>query len=254
MKRTFPLLALVIVISGACSTNRNLVYFGDISDPSKISSARPYKFEPTIQENDLLDININTPSPESNLLFAVNTDRGSNRSEFYGEGGYKVNRLGEINLPVIGLTPVKGLTIEQAQQAIGQKLDRYVKNSVVKINYLNFRITVIGEVNKPSTFTLPDENVDLLQALGMGGDMTPYGRRENVLIIRNIDGERKMARLNLNKAEVLDSPFFYLKQNDVIYVEADKYKALEYSQSTRLMPLFVATISALAVLATTLIR
>ncbi len=254
MKRSFPFLALLIVISGACSTKRNLVYFDDITDPSKLSSTRPDKFEPTIQETDLLAININTQSPESNLLFALNADQGGNLSEFYGKGGYKVNRNGEIDIPVIGVISVKGLTIEQAQQAVAQKLDRYVKNSVVKISYLNFRITVIGEVSKPSTFTLPDENVDLLQALGMAGDMTPYGKRENVLIIRNVDGERKMARVNLNKAEVLDSPFFYLKQNDVIYVEADKNKALEYSQSTRLMPLFVATISALAVIATTFIR
>jgi polysaccharide biosynthesis/export protein len=253
MKRILLLGALVVVAASSCSTKRNLVYFGDLKDVAKLGSGSRV-FEPIIQENDLLAINISTQSPESNVLFAVNADQKGNSSEAYGSGGYKVSKKGEVKLPVIGSTILKGLTIEQAQQAIAQKLDRYVKNSLVKINYLNFRVTVIGEVNTPSTFTLPDENINLLQALGMAGDMTPYGRRENVLVIRDINGDRKVARLNLNKGNVFDSPFFYLKQNDVVYVEADKSKALEYSKSTRLMPLFVATISALAVLTTTLIR
>jgi polysaccharide export outer membrane protein len=119
---------------------------------------------------------------------------------------------------------------------------------------MNFRVTVIGEVNHPSTFTVTSEKINLLEALGLAGDMTPYGKRENVLLIRELDGQRRMERVNLNSKDVLNSPYFYLKQNDVIYVEPDKAKSVEVSSNNRLMPLIVAAISAVAVLATTFLN
>lgn len=245
--------AVCLVTFSACSAKRNLVYFSDMSNRSNENTAILNDIEPKIQESDLLNITVNTQSPESNVLFAFNSS-ALKGSYMYEKEGYRVNKNGEINFPVIGTTKVKGLTIEQAQNAISKKLDKYVKNSIVTVQFLNFRITVIGEVNKPETFTISDEKVDLLQALGMAGDMTPYGKRENVLVIRKVDGKRTMVRMNLNKQNIFQSPYFYLKQNDVVYVEPDKSKALEYNPNNRLMPLVVATISAVAVLATSIIR
>ncbi|MEJ6981370.1 polysaccharide biosynthesis/export family protein [Pedobacter sp. P351] len=244
--------AVCVIALNACSPRRNLVYFSDLSEKSDEKSIILNDIEPKIQESDLLNITINTPSKESNMLFAFNSSNPAN-NETYEKEGYRVNTRGEINFPVIGITNLKGLTIEQAQDMIALKLEKYVKSSIVTVQFLNFRITVIGEVNKPETFTVSNEKVDLLQALGMAGDMTPYGKRENVLVIRKVDGKRTMVRMNLNKQEIFQSPYFYLKQNDVVYVEPDKSKVLEYNPNNRLMPLVVATISALAVLATTLI-
>jgi len=109
-------------------------------------------------------------------------------------------------------------------------------------------VTVVGEVNKPSTFTIPDGNINLIEALGLAGDMTVYGKRENVLVIRQENGTKIIKRLSLNDVNVIRSPYFDLKQNDIVYVEPDRSKAVEYSQNTRLMPLVIASISALAVL------
>jgi polysaccharide biosynthesis/export protein len=250
MKKYYFYLAGLIMFS-SCSSQRNLVYFSDLSKKYNDNPTVLNNIEPKINESDLLSITVNTPSVESNVLFAFNSNSNNNSSSIEKDG-YRVNKNGEINFPVIGFIKLKGLTLEQAQEVISKKLDKYVTRSIVKVQFLNFRVTVIGEVNEPSSFTT-NEDITLLEALGMAGDMTVYGRRENVLVIRKEGGKRTMTRLNLNKQETLESPYFYLKQNDVVYVEPDKSKALEYSPNNRLMPLIVATISAVAVMATTLI-
>jgi len=208
---------------------------------------------PKIIENDILSITVNSTSPESNVLFASTTNTmGANG--YYEREGYRVNSDGKIKFPVLGEIKLEGLNIVQAQSLIESELNKYVNNSVVNVKFLNFRVTVIGEVNTPSTFVVPNEKINILEALGLAGDMTPYGKRENVLIIREVEGKRTMARVNLNKQSVLNSPYFYLKQNDVIYIEPDKTKSIEYSNSSNTMPLVVAAISAVAVLATALLQ
>ena len=166
----------------------------------------------------------------------------------------KVNKAGFIYLPLIGNFKIEGMTIEEAQREITSSLSRHVKNPEVELQIVNFKITVIGEVNKPATFILNDEKISVLEALGMAGDMTVYGKRENVLIIHTEDGHKTMTRLNLNKQETLDSPSFYLRQNDIVYVEPDRAKAVEYSQTTRVMPIVTASISAVAVFRAVLLK
>ncbi|HEX8021254.1 polysaccharide biosynthesis/export family protein [Mucilaginibacter sp.] len=205
-----------------------------------------------IHQKDILSVTVNSLNPESNLLFNGNKNVGSGVP--LTRTGYKVNENGFVNLPLVGDYKIEGQTVEEAQVEIAKKLAAFVKSPVVDIQLLNFKISVIGEVNRPSTFTISDENVNLLEALGMAGDMTVYGKRENVLVIRTENGRRTMNRLNLNKIESMDSPYFNLKQNDIVYVEPDKSKAVEYSQNTRLAPIIVASISALAVLAAVLLK
>ncbi|TKB97637.1 polysaccharide biosynthesis/export family protein [Pedobacter cryophilus] len=242
----------LILLSSSCAPRRNLVYFSDLSNKTGNDQLIIADTEPKIQTNDLLSVTINTLSSESNILFSSNTNN-INKSGYFEKDGYRVDKEGNINLPVAGLIPLKGLTLEQAQQRMVKTLSNYVKNPIVNIQFQNFRITVIGEVNNPATFNIPNEQINLLEALGMAGDLTVYGKRENVLVIREIDGKRTIVRMNLNNRDVLNSPYFYLKQNDVIYVEPDKSKSIEYSPNNRLMPLVVATISAIAVLSTALL-
>src|SRR5690606_8549844 len=123
------------------------------------------------------------------------------------------------NFPVIGKINLVGLTLTEAHTRMASELNKYVKEPIVNLRYLNFKITVIGEVNRPSTFTVDNDKVNVMEALGMAGDMTAYGQRENVLIIREVDGRRNMARLDLNSSAAFNSPYFYLQQNDIVYVE-----------------------------------
>lgn len=243
MKISYSLSLIILISICSCGTKKDLVYFSDLSGGVINTSQINNNIEPVIQQNDVLDISVNTPSQEFNVLFAVNPTSTSQQGTFTPDG-YKVDKDGNINYPVIGAVKLKGLTIEQAQQKLMNELNKYVKEPIVNVKYLNFRITVIGEVNRPETFIIPNERINLLEALGRAGDMTPYGRRENVLVIREIGGERTMVRLNLNKKSTLNSPFFYLMQNDVVYVEPDKTKAIQYSNSNRLLPVWLSLLSA----------
>lgn len=252
MKNNYILIASIVILLSGCA-QRNLVYFSDLNAKSDFTTSVANDGMPRILQNDVLGITVNTTSPESNVLFAAAANPASGNG-FFEKEGYRVNGDGNIKFPVLGNIKLEGLTIPEAQSAMETKLNQYVNNSVVNVKFLNFRITVIGEVNHPSTFLVPNEKINLLEALGLAGDMTAYGKRENVLIIRQVDGKRTMARVNLNNQNVLNSPYFHLQQNDVIYVEPDKTKALEISNGYRTMPLVVAMVSAIAVLATALLN
>ncbi|QIH32822.1 polysaccharide biosynthesis/export family protein [Sphingobacterium sp. DR205] len=251
MKTKHLLIIIYILTFSSCAQKRELAYFSNLAPQTAEKTIRDESIK--IQQNDLLRININSLNPESNTLFTVNRQNAAGAT-YEGPTGYRVAKDGTITLPVIGNIKVEGLTITQTQDALIEKLAKYVKEPMVEVQLLNFKITVIGEVNKPSSFTIPGDHINLLEALGMAGDMTVYGKRENVLVIREQNGKRIMKRLNLNQEDVLNDHFFNLMQNDIVYVEPDKSKAIEYSPNTRIMPIVIASISAVAVLISAILR
>jgi polysaccharide export outer membrane protein len=241
---------LLIILLSACAPRRDLVYFSDLANTASVNDQPGQEIR--IRQNDIVNVSMNSLSPESDALFASNKNvsaDGTTKRE-----GYRVNKSGMIHLPLIGDIKIEGMTIEEADITIATELTKHVKKPVVDVQIINFKITVIGEVNKPSSFIIPDEKVNVLEALGLAGDMTVYGKRERVLIIRSEGNSKTIKKLNLNNKEILSSPYFYLRQNDIVYVEPDRSKAVEYSQNTRLMPLITAAISALAVLTAVLLK
>lgn len=249
MKKLIYCFLISTLILTSCSSRRNLVYFSNLANNASSNTVNEKNIK--IQSNDILNVTINSLSAESNTLF---TSSGLNNLNSAEKSSFKVTDNGMINLPILGNIMVKGLSIEQAQQTIYKAAERIVKNPFVQVQILNFKITVIGEVNHPASFTVPAESMNLLEALGMAGDMTVYGKRENVLIIREEAGKRIMARLDLNDQSVMNSPFFNLKQNDIIYIEPDKSKAIAYSQGTRTIPIVLSAVSIIAVVVTSLIN
>lgn len=225
----------------SCQPQRNLVYFSDASSNSAVSSKIMNKGENKIQQNDVLNITVSSLSAESNALF-----NGINTLE--AKDGYRVDKSGNVNIPLAGSIKLDGLTISQAEDKVAGELNRFIKNPIVNVHFLNFKVTVIGEVNRPSSFTIQNDQINLLEALGMAGDMTAFGKRENVLVIREVNGERSMMRLNLNKHDILNSPYYYLKQNDVVYVEPDKAKASLVNSNNKALPIIAASVSVIAVL------
>lgn len=238
-KKMAAVLILSVLIS-ACAAKRDLVYFSNLNQINSVTEAPGQ--EVIIATGDMVNVSVISASQESDKLFQNNTNNG------VANIGYKVNAAGNITLPLIGTFHIAGMTAAQAESAITAQLSKQIKNPGVEVKITNFKVTVVGEVNKPSTFTIPDGNINLIEALGLAGDMTVYGKRENVLVIRQENGTKIIKRLNLNDVDVIRSPYFNLKQNDIVYVEPDRSKAVEYSQNTRLMPLVIASISALAVL------
>ena len=219
---------LLIIFSGCAK--RNLVYFSDIDSQSNYNVKIETSVEPRIQQDDLLKITVSSLNQESNLLFnagILTTTGNNNVTTSPLNEGYLVDKSGEINFPVLGKIKIGGLTKDEAIEEMSFRLREYVKDPIVNIRFLNFKVTVIGEVARPSTFTVATEKITILEALGLAGDMTPYGKRENVLVIRDKDGVRSLNRLNLNDKNILSSPYYYLTQNDVVYVEPDKMKAVQ---------------------------
>lgn len=254
MRSLLGILFIFLLLFTSCSQKRNLVYFSDLSDTTAYQSAILKTNEPKIQAGDILSISISTLNPESNMLFNTGTlqtieqkQNVSGASESLANQGYLVDPKGEINFPVIGKISLAGKTKEQATDYMTERLKNYVKDPIVNIRYLNFKVTVVGEVNKPSTFTISNDKINLIEALGLAGDMTMYGKRENVLLIREEEGKRTMTRLDLNKKETLNSNYFYLKQNDIVYVEPDKMKERQANTDIRTITLISSLASVVIV-------
>ncbi len=262
-RRTSTLLLLIVVIlmSTACSSKRNLVYFSDLPqtqiDQTKDLSAVLSSSEPRIQQNDVVGITVTSLSPESNNLFNsnygnnvvnTNTNSSSITDVSVPKIGYRVDKDGNIGFPVLGQVKLAGLNTDEAQTYLVKQLSAYIKSPLVSVIFLNFKVTVIGEVNRPGTFNVSANSINLLEALGLAGDMTAYGKRENVLLIRQIDNKRTMVRINLNDSRVFDTPYYYLHQNDIVYVEPDKSKTQITDADNRFIPIIAASASIIAVL------
>ena len=212
-----------------CVTNKKIPYFQDIQliERAKLDSAIKFT-EPLIQPDDILSITIFTLNPATSAVInqTISTPTiggGANTSlNAQSANGFLVDRNGDVELSLIGKIKLSGLTTYQAKELIRERAKSIYKDPNVQIRFANFKVTVLGEVNAPAAYTLPNEKVSVLDAIGLAGDLTIYGKRDNILIVRDVDGQKEYARLNLNSSKIFNSPFYYLRQNDVIYVEPNK--------------------------------
>lgn len=256
MKNKLMLLLVTVVMATGCSTKRELSYFNDLPVDEGYTSAITNTFSPKIQAGDLLSISVVSLDAASNILFNTgaiqqsgdvrNQDRNSNTN--LNKEGYLVGEEGNINFPIIGQIALGGLSLKEAHRKMEKELIRYVKDPIVNVRFLNFKITVIGEVKNPTTFTIPNDRINVLEALGMAGDMTPYGKRNNVLVIREENGERNLVRLDFNSKEVFSSPYFYLKQNDIVYVEPGALKDPSGDRTLRIISTIATVVTATTLL------
>lgn len=235
----------------ACNTKKEIVYFQGA--PTEYAANSSYN--PTIKPDDLLSILVMANDEKSTALFNMPLAIGNNLYGGYAQGaptppGYLVDANGSIEFPVIGPIKIAGLTRTEAIQNIKQQLSSYIVNPTISMRILNFRITVLGDVKNPGTFTIPNERITLLESLGVAGDLLITGERENVLVIRDEDGKRKEYRVNLTQESLFASPVFFLQQNDVVYVEPNRAKrnsSLVNASNTGIV------ISSLSLMLTTLI-
>ncbi len=223
-------------------------------------------YDARIQPKDLLSITVNTSDPQAatpfNLTMQTSINVAQANSTYVTSQPtlqqYLVNNEGEIDFPVIGKLKIGGLTKTAAEKLIREQLRPYLKETpIVTVRMSNYKISVIGEVNRPGTFTINNEKVNLFEALAMAGDMTVYGIRSNVKLIReDNNGQRNIISLNLNEQNILHSPYYYLQQNDILYVTPNKTKAknASISNSTTIWFSVVGTLVSLASLIVTIAR
>ncbi|RYE36379.1 MAG: polysaccharide export protein [Sphingobacteriaceae bacterium] len=238
----------------SCVDVKKNIYFSNQRDTTFASkNDAPLTY---IQANDLLSIAVSSLNPAATAIF--NTPNNSYVSSSSASGinlqspGYLVNTDGNIQFPVIGNIKVSGLTTTQLKDQITKDLlDRkLLVDPVVVVRQLNFKVSVLGEVAHPTVINVPSEKISLLEALGLAGDITIYGRKDNVTIIREESGKKVIKRVNLNTSQIFNSPYYYLKSNDIVYVEANKARISSSGRTVVILPIILSALSFLAIILT----
>jgi polysaccharide biosynthesis/export protein len=266
MKNNGTLLYLLIITCflTACGANKRLTqqsqYFRNLND--SILQKASQEYEPIFQKGDILSIAVITPNEMSSRLFnQPNFSNGSSNATADDNpgtgktipGGYLIDEKGTIVFPLLGQIPANGLTRQQLTDIISNKLKLYIDSAIVSVRLLNYRITVLGEVVRSGTFSIPSERVTILDAIGLAGDLTIYGKRNNIRVIRTVNGTRQTGTINLNNGDIFSSPYFYLRQNDIVYVEMNERKIPNTDQaSLRNVSIALGIVSALGVIISTI--
>lgn len=221
----FLLFSIVGMSLSSCSKYRKVVYFKDVPDtlqaPPMEVVHQPFE-EPKIQPNDILNINVATLDPNATAVFRQSTSQDNAEDKGIG---YMVNKNGQIDVPVVGLITVAGMTTFEATTLIRDEIAKYYKNPVVNIQFGNFYFIALGDVKRPGRHYVVNEKVSIIDAIGMASDLEITGKRENVLLIREENGKKVFIRFDLGSTDVFKSPYYYLKTGDVIYVQPNKAKS-----------------------------
>lgn len=255
---TLPALLAYSVLFTSCLSQKEVTYFQETPDnPQRGKEMQAYV--PLIESGDILSVVVGSLNPEANEIFNVRNSATVAHLSYAQTGGaggrfqpvgYLVNEEGNIEVPLIGKVKLDGMTTELAAQHIQTLLNKYLKEPSVAVRVVSFKISVLGEVRNPSIFIVPEERITLPQALSLAGDLTIFGRRDNVMVIREENGVRTYGRINLTSREVFDSPYYYLRKNDQIYVEPTKAKVTSSDRTLQILPLVLSSISVIAVVLT----
>lgn len=237
----------VIAIYGisclACASSKDVVYLQDIKVNERIKVECEYKT--VIHADDLLSIIVSCDDIEAALPFntpMIGLGKEVTSGNQQGAQGYLVDKKGFIDFPVLGKLQVDGISRNELAEVLKEKLSGYLKNPIVTIQFMNFKVTVLGEVKSPGSYKVNSERVSILDALGMAGDLQINAKRKNVLVMREEGDEKVFSRVDLTSSELVHSPFFYLQQNDVIYVEPNKGRIAGGNAST-LLPYILSSVS-----------
>ncbi len=238
----------------SCVSSKKIAYFTDVQDSARIASKAG--LEPVIQNKDILSVSVSSLSSDATVIFNtpnLSAPSGANSAQ---TAGYLVSQDGNIKFPLLGDLTAAGLTQKELENNITVLLvsRKLLFDPIVTVRFLNFRVTVLGEVNKPGVVNVPSEQVNMLEAIGQAGDLTIFGRRDNVILIRQ-EGENKLVkRFDLTSSDLLKSPYFFLKSNDVLYVEPGKEKIGSTSLIQQRLPVVLSGLSLLIILLTNVFK
>lgn len=259
MTRNLLLFSFFIsVLFTSCNTSKKIVYFENVKDTVFYTSHGEINF--TIKPNDILSITISSANEEASMAFnphLKNSIRSTTASGTTSElGGYLVNSEGTISLPFLGKLKVAGLSKEQLKDNITNMIlsKKLLVDPLVEIRYLNYEVTVLGEVARPTVIPVLNEKISLLKAIGLAGDMTIYGLRENVLLVREEGGKKITRHINLNSSNFFESPYYYLQPNDVVYVAPNKVRMIQATTNPNIIPIILSGLSLAVIVIDRLLR
>lgn len=246
IKSFFLLVSLVLV---SCASRKDIAYLQNVD--SLENNKETLNYEPKLQYDDLLSIIVSADQPELTIPFNMPQIQGNYQINENQDGikTYLIDAYGFIEFPVVGKIKLAGLSRSEAVTKLQTAVKEYITNPTINLRILNYKVTVLGEVLKPGSFKINSERITLLEAISQSGDLTIYGKRDNILVIRESGGKMTYNRVDITQADFINSPFYYLSQNDVVLVEPNKTKI----NSSVIGPNVTTIISALSLLGTILI-
>lgn len=242
----FFVFSILTILSVSCASRADMAYLNDLENQKTYDLVNNYEVK--LQKDDLLSIIVSAENPE--VTYPFNLPQIQTNYSVDGAQGniktYLIDKEGYIDFPVLGKVKMDNLTRLEANQKLTSLISKHIKDPSVNLKILNFKISVLGEVNKPGSFPIQSDRITVLEALSMAGDLTIFGKRNNILLIREADAKKSFNRIDITKSDFVQSPYYYLSQNDVIIVEPNKTKM----NSSNFGPNVTATISSLSLLTT----
>lgn len=257
MRHFFYLIIAALFLSACGVKYKTIPYFTDLPIDSNTKEQIKNQTVLRIQKNDILAITVNSLNPEASAIFNMGSTSSTQGGVASNDpaltaNGFLVDQLGAIQLPLVGSVQVLGLTTAEARVMLEKKLVEYLKEPVVSLRLVNFRISVLGDVLKPGVYPVNNERINISEALSMAGDLNITAERNNVLLIREDHGTREYIRLNLQSKKFFNSQYYYLQNNDVLYVQPGKTKYASVDASYRNVSLVISALSVIALLITRL--
>ncbi|MGV9003515.1 polysaccharide biosynthesis/export family protein [Flavobacterium sp.] len=242
-------LLMLFVLLQSCASRKTIAYLQDVDSNNK--SSANYTYEPVLKNDDLLSIIVSADDPEITYPFNIPQIQGNYQVSDSQSGikTYLIDSDGFIEYPVIGKIKLGGLSRKEAVTKLTEKIKEYITKPTINLRILNYKIAVLGEVTRPGNYNLQSERITILEAISQAGDLTIYGKRDNILIIREKDGVKSFNRVDITKSDFINSEFYYLTQNDVIVVEQNKTRV----NASAFGPNIAAIISGASVLLSILI-
>ena len=259
------LFLLIIVLFSSCVDKKQIAYFQKGNQSDTISL--PQAYIPKIKSGDIVSVTVGSLNPIASSFFnpfsstPVTSDNssgsetgvtgsggGGGSSAMASAPGFLVDSAGTIELPLVGNIKIAGLSTSAARDVIKSKLKFYLKEPTVNVRFLNYKISVMGEVTRPAVYVIPNETITLPEALSMAGDLTIFGRRDNIMIIRDNHGKKEFGTVNLTTRDLYSSPYYYLHANDVIYVEPGNQRIAQTDKTYQIIPLLLSAVSLLVII------
>lgn len=254
MRKFFYLIIAVFFLSSCGVKYKSVPYFTDLPVDSTIQEQIKNQTILKIQKDDILAITVSSLNPEASAIFnlgntsSIQGNVNANVNPVNTSNGFMVDQKGAIQLPLVGNIQLEGLTTTAARELIQSKLVTYLKEPVVSLRLINFKVSVLGDVARPGVFPVQNERVSVNEALSMAGDLTITAVRNNVLLIRENQGKREYVRLNLQSKDLFNSPYYYLQNNDVLYVQPGSAKYASVDSSYRNVSIVLSALSVIALI------
>lgn len=254
MKKIIYLCTAVLLLNACGVKYKTIPYFVDLPVKDDVEESINNKTIIKIQKDDVLSIIVSSPSAEANAIFNTANSNSISAGSSSPINGFIVDDKGNVNLPYLGIVKIEGITTSAARELIQKRLNDgdFLKNAVVSLRLSNFKVSVLGDVARPGTYPIQNERITVLDALSMAGDLTITGVRDNVLLIRENEGKREQIRLNLQSKDLMNSPYFYLQTNDVLYIQPGPAKFASVDSSYRNASFILSAISIIVLIITRL--